>query len=355
MGTYLGISYRDQAGFILPTVMATAESSLAPAEPSTLFKKRAPKKSIVKKRPATPPSDDDTSTDSAFTDDEGRQVKRRRKAGGITAASTAPRERASDAADESTFAAQRSSKIESTNDATKHSDWFDESTQTDTPPGGRRSDAVLKSNDADVYRGAANYRSHIQRNPDAPTRAVGPMRAPANVRASITTDTSPGICKDYKQTGFCGFGDSCIYMHDRADYKQGWQLDREWEKVTQGQRLTAGGQVVARRAGDRHAASGTVAGADDEEEALLEGIPFACIICKQDYKNPIKTRCGHYFCEACVLKRYKNGKPNCEACGASTGGVFNDAKVLRKLLARKREQAARQDDSKGEEPGGNVE
>lgn len=30
-------------------------------------------------------------------------------------------------------------------------------------------------------------------------------------------------------TGFCGYGDSCKFMHDRSDTKAGWQQDREWD------------------------------------------------------------------------------------------------------------------------------
>lgn len=55
------------------------------------------------------------------------------------------------------------------------------------------------------------------------------MRAPANIRSTTRWDYAPDICKDYKETGFCGFGDSCKFMHDRSDYKFGWQLEREWQ------------------------------------------------------------------------------------------------------------------------------
>lgn len=83
---------------------------------------------------------------------------------------------------------------------------------------------------------------------------------------------------------------------------------------------------------------------DDEKEAaeeeMLENIPFACIICKGPYKSPIVTRCGHYFCEACALKRYRKD-PGCAACGSGTNGVFNAAKKLNKLLEKKRERAER--------------
>jgi RING finger protein 113A len=70
----------------------------------------------------------------------------------------------------------------------------------------------------------------------------------------------------------------------------------------------------------------------------LESIPFACIICKTPYKNPIVTKCGHFFCEACALQRYRKN-PACAACGAGTGGVFNVAKKLSKLLDKKKERA----------------
>ena len=31
----------------------------------------------------------------------------------------------------------------------------------------------------------------------------------------------PPCRQDYRDTGFCGFGDSCKFMHDRGDYKAG--------------------------------------------------------------------------------------------------------------------------------------
>ncbi|KAI3392375.1 hypothetical protein diail_5763 [Diaporthe ilicicola] len=167
-------------------------------------------------------------------------------------------------------------------------------------------------------------------------RAVGPEKRSANVRTTVITDFAP----DYKQTGFCGFGDNCKFLHSREDYKQGWQLDREWEDVTRGRK--ASGTVVASIDGKK---------AEEEQEsdegAFLESIPFACIICKESYKEPIVTRCGHYFCEPCALKRYRKD-PACAACGAGTNGVFNSAKRLEKLLERKRERALADTEAGGE-------
>ena len=111
---------------------------------------------------------------------------------------------------------------------------------------------------------------------------------------------------------------------------QGWELDKEWDKNTQGKKQD--GKVVSQRGSDK------LKDDDDDDEELLESIPFACIICKKSYQNPIVTKCGHYFCESCALQRYRKN-PSCAACGAGTGGVFNTAKKLNQLLDKKRERA----------------
>lgn len=94
-----------------------------------------------------------------------------------------------------------------------------------------------------------------------------------------------------------------------------------------------GGKLVSQRGGAKKKDD-----EDDDDEDALENIPFACLICRKPYQNPIVTKCGHYFCESCALQRYRKN-PSCEACGAGTGGVFNVAKKLNVLLEKKRERA----------------
>jgi RING finger protein 113A len=66
--------------------------------------------------------------------------------------------------------------------------------------------------DDKVYRGLNNYTKFFKKrdtaagNAGSGANSVGPMRAPANIRASVRWDYQPDICKDYKETGFCGFG-----------------------------------------------------------------------------------------------------------------------------------------------------
>ncbi|GJP45987.1 hypothetical protein CLOM_g5615 [Closterium sp. NIES-68] len=60
--------------------------------------------------------------------------------------------------------------------------------------------------------------------------AHGPLRASTHIRWSVRFDYQPDLCKDYKETGYCGYGDSCKFLHDRGDYKAGWQIEREWQE-----------------------------------------------------------------------------------------------------------------------------
>lgn len=56
--------------------------------------------------------------------------------------------------------------------------------------------------------------------------AHGPLRASQHVRTTVRFDYQPDVCKDYKETGYCGYGDACKFVHDRGDYKSGWELER---------------------------------------------------------------------------------------------------------------------------------
>ncbi|KAG0307230.1 hypothetical protein BGZ98_000737 [Dissophora globulifera] len=159
----------------------------------------------------------------------------------------------------------------------------------------------------DLYKGMAAYKSHVQRPETTNSKIrVGPMRASGNIRVTNRFDYQPDICKDYKETGFCGYGDSCIYMHDRGDYKAGWQLDQEWEAEQRAKKLAL------------------IQGLDEDESSSEDEdeVPFACIICREEFKFPVVTKCNHYFCEKCALKRYQK-TPKCAACQVPTGGIFN--------------------------------
>jgi len=185
--------------------------------------------------------------------------------------------------------------------------------------------------DDNVYRGVNNYAKFIERKDTAAGSAAkmstGPQRAPSNIRSTVRWDYAPDICKDYKETGFCGFGDSCKFMHDRSDYKFGWQLEREMEAGTYGQ---------DDEDDDKYKIS------SDEDDDL----PFKCYICKNSFVNPVVTKCKHYFCEKCAIEAYKKSQ-RCPACGANTHGVFNPAKELIKKLEKHKQRNNEDSDQPG--------
>ncbi|CAN0395600.1 unnamed protein product [Pylaiella littoralis] len=179
-----------------------------------------------------------------------------------------------------------------------------------------------------LYHGQAGYKNHIKKNEaqiggNKHTGTQGPIRAPTFLRATCRFDYQPDICKDYKETGFCGFGDSCKFLHDRADYKSGWAMEQEFEAKEKKRK--------------EKEALGEWAEDDDDEEYLVESeddLPFACVICRQGFRDPIVTNCGHYFCEQCAREQYRTN-PRCAACGKQTEGVFNVAKKLTEKLRKK--------------------
>uniref|UniRef100_A0A8C5Q2M8 RING finger protein 113A n=1 Tax=Leptobrachium leishanense TaxID=445787 RepID=A0A8C5Q2M8_9ANUR len=183
--------------------------------------------------------------------------------------------------------------------------------------------------DDKIYRGMHNYQKFIKPkdtslgNASSGMVRKGPIRAPEHLRATVRWDYQPDICKDYKETGFCGFGDSCKFLHDRSDYKHGWQLERELEEGRYG--------------------------ANDEENYEVssgdEDLPFKCFICRDSFKNPVITKCKHYFCERCALQHYRKSK-RCYVCNTQTNGVFNPAKDL---IAKMEKHKAEEEEKPSEE------
>lgn len=196
-------------------------------------------------------------------------------------------------------------------DATRTNTWYDEVSVNDTGT------TIKSSNDDGLYRGKAAYNkftdSNNSDNSNKPKgMAKGPVRANNNVRTVTMIDYQPSVCKPYKDTGTCGYGDSCIYLHDRSDYLAGWQLDKLPNSNPFGKR----GDLLEK--------------AKEEEE---EDLPFACLICRKQFTDPVVTKCGHYFCMACAIKRYEKTS-KCFACNRQTQGIFNSAtKILDRMAS----------------------
>ncbi|XP_028390052.1 E3 ubiquitin-protein ligase RNF113A-like [Phyllostomus discolor] len=171
--------------------------------------------------------------------------------------------------------------------------------------------------DDKIYRGISHYGRYVKPKDASGSLRKGPIRAPEHLRATVRWDYQPEVCKDYKETGFCGFGDSCKFLHDRSDYKHGWQIERELQEGRYGVSEEENYEV----------------GSGGQE------LPFSCFICRQTFRNPVVTKCRHYFCESCALGHFHTS-PRCYVCDQLTNGIFNPAKEL--ITKLERHQAAKE-------------
>lgn len=174
-----------------------------------------------------------------------------------------------------------------------------------------RSKTLAKEGKLDSeYHGLKGYQQFLMQKDTArgsaasdKNRLAGPVRAAGNLRVTCRFDYKPDLCKDYNETGFCGFGDSCVFLHDRTEYKSGYQIEKEWD--AEQARL----KVEAEHANEMV-----------KDIDVSKRKPTDCTICKKTFTRPVKTLCSHYFCEMCVLRKTK-----CPTCNAALLGSFKPA------------------------------
>ncbi|EKX73869.1 conserved hypothetical protein [Theileria equi strain WA] len=227
--------------------------------------------------------------------------------------------------------------------------------------------------EANVYRGKGAYKPimNIREGSIAASKYTGlygPVRASGtNIRTTLRIDYQPDVCKDYKETGYCGFGDTCKFLHDRSDYKSGWQLEKEWEQQQAEKRLkmqakldkwqrkmqaSLNGESVdscsESESEESESDSDCSSSSESEDDETMDKslkklikskakkmeIPFCCLSCKRVWRlemDPIVTSCNHYFCQQCAIASYsKNSK--CAKCGNTQDGILNKATNVLKLL-----------------------
>ena len=172
---------------------------------------------------------------------------------------------------------------------------------------------------------------------------AGPIKAPTNIRTTCRFDYQPDVCKDYKDTGFCGFGDTCIYLHDRGDTLSGWQLEQQWQQEQQEikkkqQQEQIDAFIKGSGIGSTSGATGATSSPSNVKREDDDGIPFACHLCRNHFTDPVVTNCSHYFCQSCILTHWKESSNLCPICSKDTYGVFHEPT---KLLSKKRKISGR--------------
>lgn len=82
------------------------------------------------------------------------------------------------------------------------------------------------------------------------------------------------ICKPFRETGYCGYGDTCKYSHERY-----------------------------------------------VEEEAAAAVDVGCGICRKEMEEEVAAMCGHRFCSACALRRHQE-VDECGVCRRLTYGRF---------------------------------
>jgi RING finger protein 113A len=227
---------------------------------------------------------------------------------------------------ESFSTSKKKSKPSSSSQNESSSNWMHQYQTSDTS----------KPSEKDLATGTADHHPEIPKESTLPNDGIfrntsrnpflaGPLKATQFVRTTARFDYQPDICKDYKETGFCGYGDTCIYLHDRGDTLSGWQLEQQWEEQKKKEMMQRELDVFS---------DGREL--EKEKEQIPEyGLPFACYLCRDYFQNPVVTSCGHYFSEKCILDhvRKNSDRALCPICNADTHGVFNQPT---KLISKKR-------------------
>lgn len=123
--------------------------------------------------------------------------------------------------------------------------------------------------------------------------------SPDNAKPTCRFDYAKDLCKDYNESGYCVFGDTCIFLHDRGDYKSGWELELDWNN-----QMKASSEAALAK-----------------EEPSDNEMDSTCKICQKELQAPVSAECGHIFCETCALSEMNTSK-KCPLCKKTWKGSF---------------------------------
>lgn len=134
-----------------------------------------------------------------------------------------------------------------------------------------------------IYRGMNSYASHKMTTDDinnaeqAYKKKMGPSRLNSTIKNSCRFDYVLNLCKDWHDSGYCPFGNSCLYLHDRSNVKTGWELEKDFEQAEKERWRRINNPDVAKK---------------EDREKLLKTIeqykpPTECPNCGKDFVSPV--------------------------------------------------------------------
>ena len=164
------------------------------------------------------------------------------------------------------------------------------------------------------------------------------MKVPFFFKVNCIFDYAPGICKDFKETGYCGFGETCIFVHDRGDYKLGWEMERDWQKMQKIREKKKMEKFKKKKLENENIHLSDISSSSSSDcdcHSEKEKLNTICKICNNEISNAVIVNCGHIFCEKCVVGHFKENKKKCIVCGENLNGIFNNANKIIEHMKKK--------------------
>jgi RING finger protein 113A len=123
----------------------------------------------------------------------------------------------------------------------------------------------------------------------------------------IYMDYEPLLCKEYKLKGYCGYGDTCKFIHSRDDYINENKLTKKHWKNSQESKE------------------------EDKKIDVVVKSTDLCKVCKVPFesdpsKRLIQLVCQHVFCKSCFMEQLKLNKMECPECGHDSKGTMRPYK-----------------------------
>lgn len=123
----------------------------------------------------------------------------------------------------------------------------------------------------------------------------------------IYMDYEPLLCKEYKLKGYCGYGDTCKFIHSRDDYINENKLTKKHWKNSQENKE------------------------EDKKIDVVVNNSDLCKVCKVPFesdpsKKLIQLVCQHVFCKSCFMEQLKLNKMECPECGHDSKGTMRPYK-----------------------------
>lgn len=132
----------------------------------------------------------------------------------------------------------------------------------------------------------------------------------------IYMDYEPLLCKEFKLKGYCGYGDTCKFIHSRDDYINDKKLVRKhWKKSLEDE---------AKNHNDKEL----------KDEIDTVSIADKCLLCDKQFETIddqkfVQLQCKHVFCKKCFLNSLKNENQNCKNCGTDSKGIMKPFKFIK--------------------------